>query len=61
MCKDVTEERLMRDSLAESEERFKLAMEGSHDGLWDWHVGTYKVYFSTSWKRICVPATSRTS
>ncbi|MCR2747259.1 ATP-binding protein [Limnobacter parvus] len=52
MCKDVTEERLMRDSLAESEERFKLAMEGSHDGLWDWHVGTDKVYFSPSWKRL---------
>lgn len=52
MCKDVTEERLMRDSLAESEERFKLAMEGSHDGLWDWQVGTDKVYFSPSWKRL---------
>lgn len=52
MCKDVTQERLMRDSLAESEERFKLAMEGSHDGLWDWQVGTDKVYFSPSWKRL---------
>lgn len=52
MCKDVTEERLMRDSLAESEERFKLAMEGSHDGLWDWDVASDKVYFSPSWKRL---------
>lgn len=52
MCKDVTEERLIRDNLAESEERFKLAMEGSHDGLWDWQVGTNKVYFSPSWKRL---------
>lgn len=48
MCKDVTEERLIRDSLAESEERFKLAMEGSHDGLWDWEITTQKVYFSPS-------------
>lgn len=52
MCKDVTEERLIRNSLAESEERFKLAMEGSHDGLWDWDVLTGKVYFSPSWKRL---------
>ncbi|MEW6205256.1 MAG: ATP-binding protein [Pseudomonadota bacterium] len=52
MCKDVTEERLIRNSLAESEERFKLAMEGSHDGLWDWEVATNKVYFSPSWKRL---------
>lgn len=52
MCKDVTQERLMRDSLAESEERFKLAMEGSRDGLWDWQVGTEKVYFSPGWKRL---------
>ena len=52
MCKDVTEERLVRDSLAQSEERFKLAMEGSHDGLWDWEMGTNTVYFSPSWKRL---------
>jgi PAS domain S-box-containing protein len=52
MCKDVTEERMIRDSLAESEERFKLAMEGSHDGLWDWEVASSKVYYSPSWKRV---------
>ena len=52
MCKDVTEERLIRDSLAESEERFKLAMEGSHDGLWDWDIASDKVYYSPSWKRL---------
>lgn len=52
MCKDVTEERLVRDSLTQSEERFKLAMEGSHDGLWDWDMDTNTVYFSPSWKRL---------
>lgn len=52
MCKDVTEERQVRDSLAESEERFKLAMEGSHDGLWDWDIHASTVYFSPSWKRL---------
>lgn len=52
MANDVTEEQEIRDSLAASEERFKLAMEGSHDGLWDWTVGTDHVYFSPSWKRL---------
>ncbi|MBU1267871.1 MAG: response regulator [Gammaproteobacteria bacterium] len=52
MCKDVSNERQMRDSLAESEERFKLAMEGSHEGLWDWKLDDNKVYYSPGWKRL---------
>lgn len=52
MCKDVSTERLMQASLAESEERFKLAMDGSHEGLWDWKLGENKVYYSPGWKRL---------
>ncbi|WP_370263572.1 ATP-binding protein [Limnobacter sp.] len=52
MCKDVSREHEMRDSLAESEERFKLAMEGSRDGLWDLRLDQNTVYFSPSWKRL---------
>ena len=32
--------------LAKSEERLKLALDGSNDGLWDWHVPSGAVYFS---------------
>jgi PAS domain S-box-containing protein len=32
--------------LRESEERFQLSMEATHDGLWDWHIKTDEGYFS---------------
>lgn len=34
------------ENLAESEERWRFAIEGSGDGLWDWDVQSDKIYFS---------------
>ena len=43
--------RLTRD-LSESEERWKFALEGAGDGVWDWDVVTGEVFYSKRWKEM---------
>lgn len=42
--------RLFHKNLKESELRWKFAVDGRGDGLWDWNVKTNEVYFSPKWK-----------
>lgn len=42
----------IKQDLHLSEERWKFALEGSGDGLWDWNPQTNQVYFSAQWKKM---------
>lgn len=48
--RDISERKIAEENLRYSEERWKFALEGSGDGIWDWNVQTNEVFFSTQWK-----------
>ena len=49
---DITQAHTQQRELALSEERWKLALESSGDGVWDWQVQTGDEYFSKRCKEI---------
>ena len=48
--RDISDWKRVEARLRESEERFGLAVRGSQDGIWDWHIQTGAIYFSARWK-----------
>jgi PAS domain S-box-containing protein len=49
---DITVRKGIEKALHDSEEKYRLAMEATQDGLWDWDVTTGSVYYSPAWSRI---------
>ncbi len=47
---EITERKQAEKALAESEERWKFALEGANDGVWDWNYATGEVLYSKRWK-----------
>jgi PAS domain S-box-containing protein len=43
------ERRRVDDALRESEERWKFALEGAGDGVWDWNIQTGEILLSRRW------------
>lgn len=50
--RNVTAQIKTKTDLESSEARWKYALEGSGDGVWDWQLVTNEIYFSPNWKRM---------
>ncbi|NEP45454.1 MAG: PAS domain-containing protein [Okeania sp. SIO2H7] len=52
LIKDITERKQMELDLKKSEERWKLALRGNNDGIWDWNIKTNECFYSTRCQEI---------
>ncbi|MGY4829308.1 PAS domain S-box protein [Sphaerotilaceae bacterium SBD11-9] len=50
--RDITQQRAAEQALAVAEERWKLALDGPGDGVWDWDVRTNRFFYSARWKEM---------
>ena len=39
-------------ALWKNQERWRLALSGTHDGMWDWNIQTGEIFFSNRWKEM---------
>lgn len=49
---DITERKKAEAALLESEERWKFALEGAGEGVWDWNIQTGDAVYSRRWKEM---------
>jgi len=49
---DITSRKKLELDLTASEERWKFAIEGAGDGVWDWNIQTNQFEYSARWKEI---------
>lgn len=48
--KDITEQKEIEQQLRDSKERYRLALEGANDGIWDWNLKTGELFYSARYK-----------
>lgn len=53
VLQDITDRKLAEAAARESEERWKLALESSGDGVWDWHIQAGTEFFSKRLLQMC--------
>ena len=51
-ARHIAERKQSEEALAHSEERWKFAVEGAGDGVWDWNIQTGDAVFSKRWKEM---------
>ena len=52
LARDVTERTVAEEALHESELRWRFALEGNQEGVWDWDIRESTIYFSKFWKQM---------
>jgi PAS domain S-box-containing protein len=50
--RDISERKMLEETLRDSEYRWKFAIESSGDGVWDWNIQTDEVTYSKRWKEM---------
>ena len=50
IVEDISARKAAEEALRQSEERFRLAMKGANEGLWDWRIAENTTYLSPRWK-----------
>ena len=52
VVQDITDKKYAELALIKSEERWKFALEGSHQGIWDWETDSSEIFISSRCKDI---------
>jgi PAS domain S-box-containing protein len=52
IAQDISEIKFSEKQLQAAEERWRFALEGANQGVWDWDLNTDEVYYSESYRRL---------